>query len=167
MNTLVMTIALLGASIGLQLPPSAPSLEMAKFIGFWRVTGGSAIGSPPPPVLLNIRVAGDELTIERRDLESGAAETSRYRLDGQSARTVRDGRPVDATAALEGSLLVIRTQPTAADPNRPSLVETFTVGRNTMMMDRIAARGTATTNSDEIFERIPDNTDLHGGKELR
>ena len=36
-----------------------------------------------------------------------------------------------------------------------------------MMMDRIAARGTATTNSDEIFERIPDNTDLHGGKELR
>ena len=167
MNTLVMTIALLTASLGLQPPQSAPSPEMAKFIGLWRVTGGSAIGTPAPPVILNIRVAGDELTVERRNIESGVAEMWRYRLDGQSARTVRDGQPVDATAALEGSVLVIRTRPAAADPNRPSLVETFTVGRNTMMMDRIAARGTATTNSDEIFVRIPDNTDLHGGKELR
>ena len=166
MNTLV-TIALLSASIGLQLPQTASGPEMAKFIGLWRVTGGSAVGSPAPPILLNIRVAGAELTIERRNIESGATETSRYRLDGQPARTVRDGRPVDGAAALEGSVLVIRTRPTAEDANRPNLVETFTVGRNTMMMDRIAARGTTTTSSDEIFEKIPDNSSLHGGIELR
>ena len=139
---------------------------MVKFIGLWRVTGGSAVGSPAPPILLNIRVAGAELTIERRNIESGATETSRYRLDGQLARTVRDGRPVDGAAALEARS-VIRTRPTAKDANRPNLVETFTVGRNTMMMDRIAARGTTTTSSDEIFQKIPDNSSLHGGIELR
>jgi hypothetical protein len=74
---------------------------------------------------------------------------------------------VDATAALEDAALVIRTRPTAADATRPTLVETFTVGRNTMIMDRVAARGPTTTRSEEIFERIPDNSSLHGGIELK
>ena len=165
----LMMLAFLLTTVPSAAQGPAPLTNWANFVGLWRVTSTSTTKNAAsiPPIVQNIRIAGGDLTFERRDLASGATETSRYRLDGQSARTVRDGGPVDATAAIEGTMLVIRTRPVTAAGERPTVTESYTVGRNTMMMDRTITIGGKTTISDEILQRIPDDYPLHGGTEFR
>ena len=157
MTMLVVLLAALSAAG----QSAAPTFK--NFVGLWRINVDvSDNKNVSPTLLLAIRVTAEELTIERRDLAAGTTETSRYPLDGHSARTVRDGRPVDVTAAIEDAALVITS--TLAD--RSTIKETFVVGRNTLMLERsiTAAKTTATS---EFYQRVPDNYSLHGGVELR
>ena len=157
-------LVLLLAAVSSAAGQSAAPPNVRNFVGLWRINVESSDDKAvSPTLLLNIRIAGDELTVERRDLASGATETARFPMDGHSARTVRDGRPVDGSAALEGATLVI----TSTLANGSIVKEAYVVGRSTMMMDRSTTAAGKTTTTNEFFQRVPDNQMLHGGVEQR
>ena len=139
-------------------------LSWFTFTGFWRMDPAVNERSPDTPFLLEIRISGEELTIARRGFKR--RETSRYRMDGSVARTVDNGRPADGSAAVDGRALVIKRRVTLSDGGSADVIETYSVNRKIMTIDRTTTVGKKTTTENESLLKLPDpRRPIHPGPE--
>jgi hypothetical protein len=126
-----------------------------SFTGYWRMDPAMLDRSPTTPLIVIIRVTDSELTVERRTLDS-VSETSRYRLDGRAAPTVQDRRRVESSVALENGRLVVTTRVTLPGGRPATMVETYSVLRKRMTIERATTEGSRTTRTDDLLRRVPE-----------
>ena len=142
--------------------PIQSAADWIGFVGAWRAEDTGKDPDPTIPFLLRIFVEGDHLVVER--LTAGSTDTSRYRLDGASTRTVQAGRPGDGVVAIDQGTLTITTRAVLQDRRTATLKEALTVARNLMTVERSETIGARETRSTDVFRRLPGNFRTHGDR---
>ena len=156
-----------GSAFGSQDPPQAGAHDdgpptLSSFLGYWRVDPSIAEPGPNSPFRLQIQIEGDELTVERHGFSM--TEKSRYRLDGTTMRTVQEGRPVDASVALEDAGLVFRTRSTLPDGRVANVTEVYSIRRRLTVLiavERTTTVGKRTSKANDLLRRLPPPRLLH------
>jgi hypothetical protein len=162
---MIVLLAILAGVLAVQTPVAPRDAEPATwktFTGYWRIDPTIGDSGPDAPFRLHIEVEGDELTIERHGITM--TEVARFKLDGTTAPTVQEGKPIEGSVALEEGGLVIRTRMKLPDGRVANVKELYLLQRRItelITIDRTTTIGTKTTTSKGLMRRLPPPRLLH------